>query len=98
LLGIRPPGGTTDAGKLSVCWERHASTPPELPLPEPLPEAPPDDDELPDIPPDELLEGPPDELLDPPLLEELCPPDELPLPDEPAPEDPPLELSPLLEP
>jgi hypothetical protein len=96
----------TEAATLSVCWGRHASTPPELPLPELLPEAPPDDDELPDIPPDELLDGPPEELLDPPLLEdELDVPLDDPFPDDPplddVPEDPPLlELSPpeLVEP
>jgi hypothetical protein len=75
--------------------------------------APPDDDELLDIPPDELLDGPPEEVLDPLLLEDPWLPDALPLadvplddplPDDPplddVPEDPPLELSPpeLVEP
>jgi hypothetical protein len=101
---MRPPGGLTDGATLSVCFGRHASTPPlellplELPelLPLELPELLPLELplELPELLPPELPLEPP---LDPPLLELEVPDDppldELPPPDE-LPDDPPLLLPP----
>jgi hypothetical protein len=74
-LGMSPPGGTTDFATLSACFGRQGSAPtgpPELLPP----------DELPELPPDELVEPEllPDELVEPELLPELPP--ELPPDDE----------------